>query len=165
MKFLGLPLLITALLVGCVAGAGAYPSVPPNRITTVAAPETLGNSGVTLTPPGVMGATVDGSKAYDVCTSHKAPCPDSSPTAVRLGIANDEGPATLDASGRLNLTMKDRLVWAITWSDIECRLRGGAFVDASGSPAPAPMPKSCDTVAFVDAGTGEFLYEVTFAHS
>jgi hypothetical protein len=60
--------------------------------------------------------------------------------------------------------MSKRLVWAIIWSDIECRIRGGGPVDNLSSPSAESAPNSCDTVAFVDAGTGEFLYDVTYEH-
>ncbi len=147
---------------GCSAGPGASPLSASGQISSVTSAETLGNSGVTLEPPGTLQATIDAQTAFSVCAAGQAPCPPTPPSTARLAIGTDSGPAQLDANGKLNPLMDKRLVWAISWLGIACRLRGGPVVDASAAATPA-LPKSCDTVAFVDAATGKFLYEVTYA--
>lgn len=148
-------------VIGCVGGSGGNPSLSNDRVATLSASEKLGNSGVTLDPPGLVAAKLDAQAAFAVCTSGRAPCPPTSPTTARLAIASDAGPGTADANGKVTLVMNKRLVWAISWSDIECRFRGGGLVDSSAQPVES-APSRCETVAFVDAGTGEFLYEVTY---
>ena len=155
-------LTLVGALWGCVAGPGAIPSLGPGQIASVTARETLGNTGVTLESPGLLRAAIDAQTAFNVCASHRAPCPPTSPSAARLAIGTDAGPAEADANGKLTLLMDKRLVWAISWTGIECRLRGGAAVDPAAAETP-DLPKSCDTVAFVDAASGDFLFEVTYA--
>lgn len=163
--FAGLFVMLVTLA-GCLAGAGAAPQLSADRISALTVSEALGGSGVTLEPPGLTAAArVDAQSAYAVCSDGRASCPSTSPTFARLALGTDAGPATLDASGRVNLVMNKRLVWAISWLNIECRFRGGAVVDEPASVPESSGPTRCDTVAFVDAGTGEFLYEVTYRHS
>lgn len=160
MKRGGWAILLALASWGCIGGgAGSGPTLGPAQIASVTATESLGNTGVTLESPGSLRAATDAQKALGVCESRRAPCPPTPPTVVRLAVGTDAGPAELDPSGKLNPVMDHRLVWAISWTGIECRLRGG--VGAEDSPA-AGIPKTCNSVAFVDAGTGDFLYQVTY---
>ena len=160
MKIRGLLVVLCLTSAGCIAAPGGS-SLSADRVDPLLASENLGNSGVTLDPPGLLAPKVQAQGAFAVCTNGRAPCPPTSPTAARLAIATDAGPGTADANGKITLLMNKRLAWAISWSDIECRFRGGGLGDPS-IPSVSASPVSCDTVAFVDAGTGEFLYEVTY---
>ena len=159
MKILVVTATICAFLSACVSGSGAQSTLSDSRVSTLTASERLGNSGVTLDPPGARAAKVGAQAAFSVCTNGRAPCPDTSPTAARLAFGTDDGPASADANGNVTLTMQHRLVWAISWSGIECRFRGGAVAESSPDEG---APATCDTVAFVDAATGDFLYQVTY---
>jgi hypothetical protein len=154
-----LPLLLT-LLGACVAAPGA--SGPPTigTVTTLQAERTIPDAGITMSPPSTLTAAIQANDALAVCTSKAASCPSGTATA-ELVIATDDSSGTADAAGKITLVMNHRLVWALSWSDVQCAHSG-----------PAPLPggsvgprfSACDVTAFVDANTGAFIYTLSYAH-
>jgi hypothetical protein len=134
------------LLIGCV--------VPPSGNERSVA-WTVGDTGLTLAPPGDRGnVRLSGLDAYARCLGG-ASCAGGSPTAIELAVAIDPGTNLIPPGGTV--------VWAIEWLDIVCPpSRGGGPV--IGPQPPAAPPGRCDEIALVDATTGVFLFTQTAPH-
>jgi hypothetical protein len=154
---LGVAIVATA----CSAAAA---SLAPRNVTVLTVEQTLPRIGVTLAPPGAARAKVDAQAAFALCRSGVASCPDNSPIGAQLALATDPGPAQLDSTGKLNSSMKRRLVWTLTWDAVACHSSGGAVMlpEARSAVPSVHAGASCNVVAFVDANTGDYLYTVTY---
>jgi hypothetical protein len=151
---------LSLLVIGCMAP----------RATPLASDWKMVDTGITLSPPGDLVATISGDAAYVRCLTGLAACAPSVPTAIELALATDTGSGQLDANGNLQLTLNKTLVWAIRWLEIPCppRSGGGPILSTSSPSAPsAPVATAqplCDEVAFIDAGSGQFYFTETGPH-
>ena len=85
-----------------------------------------------------------------------------------LALVTDTAYGTTSPAGVDTLILKNTLVWAISWiGSSECVFSGGG---AGGTPGSAPQPAApqsqplCDSISFVNATTGAFIYNVAYAH-
>jgi len=137
---------IAALVVGC-----GIP--PPGTERSIA--WTVGDTNLTLAPPGERGnARLSSLDAYQRCLGG-ASCASGSPTAIELAIAIDPGTNIIPPDGTV--------VWAIEWLDIVCPPSSGGGPVVGPAP-PAADPGRCDEIALIDATTGVFLYTLTAPH-
>jgi hypothetical protein len=136
-----------AVLAGC--------AIPPAGVVRSVA-WTVGDTGLTLAPPGDRGSVpLSSLDAYQRCIGGQASCAGGSPTAIELALAIDPGTNLIAPEGTV--------VWAIEWLDIECpRSSGGGVVE--GSRPPAAPPGRCDEIAVVDATSGVYLFTQTGPH-
>ncbi len=158
------------LLVVATNGGLAKPgSVAPTQGTTLSVEWKIADSGITLSPPNNAVPTISSDSAYKLCLSGVAACDPGNPTKIQLALATDTGSGQLDPSGNLIPLMNNRLVWAISWLGIRCPpSSGGALVvtpSSLGTTTPvATTQPLCDTVAFVDAHSGAFIFTYTGPH-
>ena len=139
-----------AVIAGLIVGCGIPPSGTARTVAW-----TVGDTNLTLAPPGGRGnMRLSSLDAYQRCLGG-ASCASGSPTAIELAVAIDPGTNIIPPEGTL--------VWAIEWLDIVCPpSRGGGPVVG---PAPPPAdPGRCDEIALVDASTGVFLFTQTAPH-
>jgi hypothetical protein len=131
---------LAVLIIGC--------SIPPSG-TQRTVDWTVGDTGLTLAPPGERGnVRLSSLDAYQRCFGG-ASCSSGSPTAIELVMAIDPGTSLIPPGGTV--------AWAIEWLDIECPpSTGGPVVE--GSRPPAPPPGRCDEIAIVDANSGVYLF-------
>lgn len=153
-------LVLLGLLAACVAGPGASTTPTLGTVTTLRVERAIPNAGITMSPPTTQIAAIQAKDALAVCTSGVASCPDG-PAAAELAIATDSGSGRVDAAGKMTLLMNHKLVWALSWSDVQCTHSGPPPLPGA---SPAPRFTACDVVAFVDANTGAFLYTLSYAH-
>jgi hypothetical protein len=99
-------------------------------------------SNVHLDPPGNAVANLSASDAFAACNNRSTACMPSAPTRVELALMT-----------AANYGDDHRLVWAITWSHVDCMLFG-----PPGQPSPrANVATGCDFVTFIDADSGAYL--------
>jgi len=133
-----------AVIAGC--------AIPPAGVVR-SVEWTVGDTGLTLAPPGDRGSVpLSSLDAYQRCIGGQASCSGGSPTAIELALAIDPGTNLIAPEGTV--------VWAIEWLDIECpRSSGGGAVE--GPRPPAAPPGRCNQIAVVDANSGTFLFTQT----
>jgi hypothetical protein len=129
----------------------------------------IADSGITLFPPNNAAPTISSDSAYKLCLSGVAACDPGNPTKIQLALATDTGSGQLDPSGNLIPLMNNRLVWAISWLGIRCPPSSGGALVVTPSPLGTTTPVAttqplCDTVAFVDAHSGAFIFTYTGPH-
>jgi hypothetical protein len=151
-------LVMATVIAACVASTGA----PEEK--QLATRMTYPGSTITIAPPdGTTTARTKSADAYALCQQGVADCPTSAPANVELVLATDTGSGTLNAAGGVNPIMNNRLVWVINWVGIACSPHGGAKVLTT--PDASPASQLCDTAAFVDAGSGAYIFTYTGPHS
>lgn len=155
----GLLTLASLLVVGCVAGSGTVATVGAVQWSVLPVASTIPDSLITLSPPSAVNPAVSADTAYGLCSNHVADCDPSSPTSVELAVLNDTGS---------QVVKPHTLVWAIRWVPVSCPNYGGAPAAATSSataetPAATASPV-CEKIAFVDAGSGAFIFTYTFTH-
>jgi hypothetical protein len=152
-------LLITGMIAACVASPGASGTPSLRSATTLSVARSIPNAGISMEPPTSQGSVIQAKDALSVCKSG-AGCPDA-PATAELAVATDSGSGSADAAGRVALLMDHRLVWALSWSNVECSHSGPP-------PAPgaslAPRLTACDVITFVDAKSGTLVYTLSYAH-
>ena len=155
-------LLVTiGLFAACVASSGASGQPTLGTVSTLAVGRTIPNASITMAPPAAKQvAAIQAKDALTACTSGVASCPDG-PATAELAVATDTASGRADAAGNVTLLMDHRLVWALSWNNVQCSHSG---------PPPAPGASvgsrltACDVVVFVDATSGALLYTLSYAH-
>jgi hypothetical protein len=173
-------------LAGCVGGPGtggsATGAVPPAATvssppasqasipagTALKAARTLGDPNITISPPGGAVPAISSEAAYQLCLKGVAGCLPEQPTEIVLALVTDTAYGTTSPAGVNTLILKNTLVWAISWiGSSQCVFSGGG---AGGPPGSTPQPSApqsqplCDSISFVNATTGAFIYNVAYAH-
>jgi hypothetical protein len=100
---------------------------------------------VHLDPPGNATPKLSAADAVAACNNPPVACRSGTPTRVELALMT-----------AANFGANQRLVWAITWSGVDCMVIG---------PPSRPSPKyniatGCDFTTFIDANTGAYLVAV-----
>lgn len=125
------------------ASVSTAPSARPvNAAGVVTTRLTYAGTGARLDPPGAAMPLLSAATVLRLCSSanSKVACETGPPESVDLGVLTDTG-----------MHINDELVWAMTWTRVNCDLMG---------PANRPSPRvndatGCDFVTFVDAKTGD----------
>lgn len=185
MRVTALAAVAAVALAGCVGGS-APPSSPgssapsssavalpasPSGIpqgSVLTATRTLGDPRITLAPPGGVVPAVSSGAAYQLCLKGVAGCLPGPPTEIVLALLTDTGYGTTSSGGVDTLPLKDTLVWAISWiGSTGCVFSGGGAAGPPGATPQQTVAQSqplCDSISFVNATTGAFIYNVAYAH-
>jgi hypothetical protein len=131
------------------------PSPPPCAATpisnqpsvdTLSRPRDYSGSQVQLDPPGNAVAVLSASAALAACSSDgSAACATGTPSKEELALLTD-----------LGFGDDRKLVWAITWSGVNCMVLGPPGRPSSG----LNMKTGCEWVTFFDARTGTYLLAI-----
>ena len=129
-------------------GASAVGRTSPQAIkevltATLSAPVTYPGAGVQLDPPETLLPSLSAATVLGFCSIPQSyvACETGHPRSVVLGLLTDTG-----------MGIRDELVWAMTWTNVNCDLMG-----PQGRPTPPPPindATGCDFVTFVNATTG-----------
>lgn len=172
-------------LAGCVGGPAAGGSTtaagPPTATvspspgsnagvptgTTLKVARTLGDPHITISPPGGAVPAISSAAAYQLCLQGVAGCLPEPPTEIVLALVTDTAYGTTSAGVDTQI-LKNTLVWAISWlGSSQCVFSGGGAGGPQGSIPPPSATQSqplCDSITFVNATTGTFIYNVAYAH-
>jgi hypothetical protein len=137
--------------------------------TVLMTTRTLGDPHITISPPGSATPAITSKAAFELCIKGVAGCLPEPPTEILLALLTDTAYGTTSSAGADAFPLKNTLVWAISWiGSSQCAFSGGGPAGPPGSlPTPAAPPTSpalCDSITFVNATTGAFIYNVAYAH-
>jgi hypothetical protein len=179
---LGAALALAGCVGGPAAGGSATAAVPPAATvspppasqagipagTTLKVARTLGDPHITMSPPGIAKPAISSDAAYQLCLKGVAGCLPEPPTEIVLALVTDTAYGTTSSAGVDTQNLKNTLVWAISWlGSSQCVFSGGGAGGPAGSMPPPSAPQSqplCDSITFVNATTGAFIYNVAYAH-
>jgi hypothetical protein len=123
---------------------------------------TLGDPHITLSPPGSAVPAISSDAAYSLCLKGVAGCLPAPPTEIVLALLTDTAYGTVSSAGKVTLTLTNTLVWAISWiGSTQCVFSGGGVGPRPSAPPTQPL---CDSITFVNATTGAFIFNVAYAH-
>jgi hypothetical protein len=110
---------------------------------TLSTPVTYPGAGAQIDPPGTLLPSLSAATVLGFCSIPRSDvaCETGQPRSVVLGLLTDTG-----------MGIQGELVWAMTWTDVNCDLMG-----PQGRPTPPPTVNDvtgCDFVTFVNAATG-----------
>lgn len=110
---------------------------------TISTPVTYPGSGARLDPPGTLLPSLSAATVLGYCSIPQSgvACETGQPRSAGLGLLTDTG-----------MGIQGELVWAMTWTNVNCDLMG-----PQGRPTPPPTVNDatgCDFVTFVNAATG-----------
>lgn len=146
--------------------AGSQAGIPAG--TTLKVARTLGDPHITLSPPGTAKPVISSAAAYELCLTGVAGCLPGPPTEIVLALVTDTAYGTTSSAGVVTPILKNTLVWAISWlGSSDCVFSGGGAGGPPGStPSPSAPPSQplCDSITFVNATTGAYVYNVAYAH-
>lgn len=110
-------------------------------------------------PAAAQQAAVTAAEALKVCGS-TASCPNG-PASAELAIVTDTQSTNVDAAGTATPVMDHKLVWVLSWTNVECTHSGPGPLPGQSV---GPRTTACDVTAFVDASTGADIYTLSQAH-
>jgi hypothetical protein len=141
-------------------------AVPAGTVLQVA--RTLGDPHITMSPPGSAVPAITSEAAYLLCLRGVAGCLPEPPTEIVLALVTDTAYGTTSSAGKTTLLLTNSLVWAISWiGSSQCVFSGGGAPGAPGSAPPPSAPQTqplCDSITFVNATTGAFIFNVAYGH-
>ena len=128
---------------GSAVGRTSPQAINEVLIATVSAPVTYPGAGVQLVPPGTLLPSLTAATVLGFCSvpQSQIACETGHPRSVVLGLLTDTG-----------MGIRDELVWAMTWTNVNCGLMGPQ--GRPNAPSTVNDATGCDFVTFVNAATG-----------